>query len=51
MQFGIDIFAFRTFAKQDGASFEYWNEICPASSTWVIINPSIIGIRRCVDGN
>ncbi len=51
MHFGIDTFATKTFAKQEGAGFQFWNEICPAGTTWSIINPKIIGIRRCTDGS
>lgn len=49
MLFGEQIFGANTFAKATGVGFEYWNESCRESSLWSVINPTIVGIRRCTD--
>lgn len=51
MLFGNSVFALKTFARQTGVGFEYWNELCPKSTTWTIINPTVVGIRRCSNGS
>lgn len=49
MVLGLDTFALDVFATARTSEVEYWNEICPAKTEWVLIPADRVNINRCIE--